>query len=589
MRVFDKLYDISARIMYILSKPQKRLGMIVFILTFIGAIFETLGVSIIVPFVQVLLNQDKFLKNNYVKRIIELFNIDPSKITGYIVFLVILLYISKNLYLIFLAWVRSKYSCKIQRELSVLMLDSYMKRDYEFFLDHNTGDLIRGVTTDIVGVYGVIYHALKIMTEVLTIACICLYICISDTGLAITMILLCVMCLLLAVLVFRRKMGELGKLNWQYNADLNQHVLHVFEGIKEVIVSQREEYFLDSYEKTYIKKQRCEVGQVVGAESPAYIIEGLCVAGVLLAIFFRIDNSGNMGDFIATLAALAVAAFRILPSLGRITNGFNMLTYHMPSLMAVYNNISEVRNNKEEKNDIKYIENKFVFTKEIELKDISWKYTRSQEKILDGLNLKIKKGQSIAFIGQSGAGKTTLADILLGILKPQIGSVKIDNQDINELQGSWRKLIGYVPQNIYLTEQSIKNNIAFGIKEDEISEEKIEKALKQAQLFDTVQKLPEGVYTMIGEKGIKLSGGQRQRIAIARALYEDPEVVIFDEATAALDNETERAVMDSIEALQGKKTLIIIAHRLTTIQKCDVIYEIVNKNIVERKYEDLVK
>ena len=356
---------------------------------------------------------------------------------------------------------------------------------------------------------------------------------------------------------------------------------------------QKQDYFKNSYEKTYIKRQKCEVGQVVGAESPAYIIEALCVSGVLISICVRVNGMESAQTFIPTLAAFAVAAFRILPSLGRLSSSFNQLTYMMPSLDEVYKNIAEVRQHKDadinENVSIHDRPKDNIFSKEISVEKVCWKYANTSSYVLEGVDMVIQKGQSVALVGQSGAGKTTLADLLLGILKPQKGVIKMDGIDINDIPDEWRSAIGYVPQNIYLTEQSIMENVAFGIEKKDIDENRVRKALEQAQLLDVVKQLPDDINTAIGERGIKLSGGQRQRIAIARALYNNPEIVIFDEATAALDNETERAVMESIEALRGEKTLIIIAHRLTTIEKCDVIYEISNKNAIIRKYEELTK
>lgn len=595
MKKIKSICDQINRIMYILNGSQKKYGCIVLLMTFGGAILEMFGVSVIIPLVQVLLTPDQLLQNKYIRIFINIFNLETvNQVVAGIIILVIALYVFKNLYLILLSLVRSKYSCKVQRELSVQMLDSYMKRDYEFFLNKNTGDLIRGVTTDITGVYSVIYQGLRIITEVLTLVCICVYICLCDWIMATVMIILAIICLLIIVFVFRKYMGILGEKNWKYNAELNQHILHVFQGIKEVLVMQKQKYFKDSYEKTYIKRQKCEIGQVVGAESPAYIIEALCVSGVLISISIRVNGMESAQAFIPTLAAFAVAAFRILPSLGRLSSSFNQLTYMLPSLDAVYTNIAEVRQ-QEEETDIKeevLTHNRLqdnTLKKEIRLENICWKYANTSSYVLEGVNMVISKGQSVALVGQSGAGKTTLADLLLGILKPQKGVIKMDGTDINDIPDEWRRAIGYVPQSIYLTEQSIMENVAFGVEKKDIDENRVRKALEQAQLLDVIKQLPDDIYTAIGERGIKLSGGQRQRIAIARALYNNPEIVIFDEATAALDNETERAVMESIEALRGEKTLVIIAHRLTTIEKCDVIYEVSNKNVTIRKYEELIK
>ena len=592
MNVIRKLKDIWKKLMYILNRSQKKLGVLVFFMTLAGAVFETFGVSVIAPLVQVLLNPEELLKNAYVKSIMDFLHIvSAEQVILVVITAVIILYLLKNLYLILLSWVRSKYSCKIQREMSVLMLNSYMGREYEFFLNNNVGDLMRGVSTDVQGVYDLVYQGFRITAEILTIICICIYMCVSDWVMAVTMVLLALSCMLGIMILFKKKMGQWGALNRDYYAELNQHLLHAFQGIKEVVVMRRQQFFSDAYEKTYMKRQKCEIGQVVGAESPAYIIEGVCITGVLLAVYFRISGLENTQNYVPTLASFAVAAFRILPSLGRLSSSFNQFMFMLPTLDAVYTNIHEVRTDAEKMKDLQAQNEsglkKEDFQGELRAENVSWRYAKGNRDILKGLNICIKKGQSIGLVGQSGAGKTTLADLFLGILRPQSGIIRADGIDIVQIGDNWSKIIGYVPQNIYLTEQSIKENVAFGIEKEKIDDKKVETALEQAQLADVVADLPEGINTLIGERGIKLSGGQRQRIAIARALYEDPEIIIFDEATAALDTETEQMVMESLESLQGKKTLIIIAHRLTTIKHCDVIYEIADGKAVVRTYEEL--
>lgn len=592
MKKIKVIYDIFNKLMYILNSSQKKWGLIVFFLALGGAVLETCGVSIIVPLVQVLLVPEVLLQNAYMKIFMDIFGLTTGEQAVFgIVIAVICLYLFKNIYLIFLSWVRSKYSCKVQRELSVLMLDSYLKREYEFFLNSNVGDLMRGVSNDIQGVYNVIYQGFRIITEVLTMICIFVYMCISDWVMATVMISMAALCLLAILIGFKKRMSRLGEMNRQYYADVNQHLLHAFQGIKEVIVMRRQKFFLREYENTYIKKQRCEVGQVVGTESPAFIIEAVCVTGVLFAVYFRVKGMENAQEYIPVLASFVVAAFRILPSLGRLSSSFNQFMYVLPSLYAVHENISDVREvieeQEKEKKDYTNLTVKEGFESELQVNNVYWKYEQGKDYVLKDLSLSIKKGQSVGLVGQSGAGKTTLADLLLGILKPQRGKVQVDGVDISLIPDVWKSIIGYVPQSIYLTEQTIRENIAFGIEKNEIDDGKVWQALQQAQLKEVIQQLPCGLDTFIGERGIKLSGGQRQRIAIARALYENPEIIIFDEATAALDNETEKAVMESLEALQGEKTLIIIAHRLTTIKNCDVIFEIADGKAVVRTYEEL--
>ena len=334
---------------------------------------------------------------------------------------------------------------------------------------------------------------------------------------------------------------------------------------------------------------RATIRQAFGAATPAYLIEAVCITGLLVAVAIQMVSVDDSINLISQMATIGVAAFRILPSLGAILSSLNSAVYYAPALSVAYDTLQRVKalelKQEIENSKKQVLAGNYSFKDELKLEDVSFSYPQAREKVIEKLNMVIRKGTSVAFIGASGAGKTTLADLILSLLKPENGKIFMDGTDINELGDKWHEIIGYVPQSIYLTDSSIRKNIAFGIEESKIDDKKIWKALEMAQLRSFVDSLPEGLDTRVGECGVKFSGGQRQRIAIARALYKEPDILILDEATAALDNETETAVMESIEALQGYKTLIIVAHRLTTIKNCNVIYEITNgkAEIVEKE------
>ena len=302
----------------------------------------------------------------------------------------------------------------------------------------------------------------------------------------------------------------------------------------------------------------------------------------------------DLQTFVPQLSVFAVAAFRILPSISKLVGSLNGLMYKRPALEAAYNGLREVEqyeklvqemvDDKLDRSCVKEVS----FLQKLEIKDIVWKYPRAQKEVIRDLNLTIQKGEAVGFIGPSGAGKTTLSDLILGLFKPQKGQILVDGIDIYTIPNRWAKMIGYVPQTVYLTDDTLRNNISFGIDESEVDDDKIWKALEQAQLKDYVMQLPEKLNTIVGERGIKFSGGQRQRVAIARALYYDPEILVLDEATSALDNETENAVMEAIDKLQKNKTLIIVAHRITTLKNCDKIYEIKDGKAFEVKKEQIL-
>ena len=308
---------------------------------------------------------------------------------------------------------------------------------------------------------------------------------------------------------------------------------------------------------------------------------------MLFAVVVEFSIMENPLELVAALASFAVGAFRILPCLGRMSAAMNTMLYSVEGLEAVYCNMIQARNyDKMMKNETDVEEKEPIFERELKISGLVFYYENPNKIVLSGVDLTISKGKSVAFIGASGAGKTTLADIVLGLLRPKKGKILIDGQEVSSFGKGWNKIIGYVPQSVYLIDDTIRFNVAFGEKQEDIDDERIWAALEQAQLAEFVKGLENGIDTLVGERGVRFSGGQRQRMAIARALYFEPQILVLDEATSALDTETEKAVMESIEALQGKITMIIVAHRLSTIRNCDVIYEINNgKAMIKEKKE----
>ncbi len=314
---------------------------------------------------------------------------------------------------------------------------------------------------------------------------------------------------------------------------------------------------------------------------PSRVIETVFISGLIILVLFSMNSVSDVSVLIAQFGAVAVAAVRILPSISNIANAMNSLVYQRPALESAYVNITDLKNQNEDTNKPKPLgsNRQGGFKDKIIINNVSWKYEDNLPNVLDRLDMEIKPGEAIGLIGESGAGKTTLTDILLGLFKPQNGEITVDGKSIYDADTNWHKLVGYVPQSIFLIDDTVRNNILFGVDDNDIDEERIWQTIEQAQLKEFVMNLPKGLDTVLGERGIKISGGQRQRIAIARALYYDPEILVLDEATSALDNDTENAIMESINSLQGKKTLIIVAHRLTTIEKCDKVYEVRNGKV----------
>lgn len=578
--------EILGKLNFILSGQQKRQAVIVFFMMLVGAVFETMGVSIILPLVQAMIAPQKLLENAVVAKTAELLSLDTSvKLINFICICTVILYCVKNAYMCFLSYVKSRYTNKIGRELAARILRAYTQREYTFFLGYSSGECLRDIGEDVSGVSNILNSGFTLITDCITIGLIVLYIFVVNYQLALVSIVIALLCLILVLKIFRNLCREWGEKNRINGERMYKYSLELFRGIKEIKILGRQKYFVDHYEHTSIKQSRITSKYSLALASPAYIIEALFVSGLLLALCLGNSFSENMLTMLPQLASFAIAAFRVLPSLGKISSSINNVIYAIPAVNATYSHMEGIAADRTESLDRD--EKNVEFENEISISHISWQYPNTDRKVIDDLSMKIAKGSSVAFIGASGAGKTTLADIILGLLRPQSGSVTVDGRDIGELGRAWSHLLGYVPQAAYLIDDTIRSNIAFGIEKKEIDDARVWHALEQAQLAEFVRSLPQNINTEIGEAGVRFSGGQRQRLAIARALYNDPEILVLDEATSALDNDTEKALIEAIEKFQGDKTMIVVAHRLTTVKNCDIIYEIENGKAVERDKKDI--
>ena len=574
----------------ILNREQKFWGIVVFALSILGAVLETVGVSIILPFADVLLEPEEIFNSKSYEKIILMFDLQsPEALIVFLAISISCIYVIKNVYFVFLSWIRAKYIAKINRELAVSMMKSYMNKGYNYFTDTNTGTLLRGVQTDVNNTELLLFYFMKLIIDFATILFIVVYMFVVDWQLALGVGIMAGGCFGVVGVVFSRINLKAGMISRDNLGKSNQALLQAFQGIKEVLVLKKENFFVETYKKYFSKHLKGNLIRVVCSESPAYIIEGTCVATIFTIICVRVVVGGLSPSLLSVLAAFVVGAFRILPSIGKLTSEYSSMNYYYPGFVALYENISSgevdsLVENKPVKSKI--CERELVFNNTINIEDVVFSYSESGI-ILNHLNLVIEKGESIAFIGPSGSGKTTLSDIILGLLYPVDGRILVDGRNIFDSPCAWSKMIGYVSQTLYLADDTIRFNVAFGVNEGEIDDERVWYCLRKAQIADYVEAMDQGIYTIVGDRGVKISGGQRQRIAIARALYHDPQILVLDEATSALDNDTEKAVMESIEALKGEITLIIIAHRLSTVKKCDRIYEINHGIAVEKNKESM--
>lgn len=553
----------------------------------IGSFLELVGVAVFTPFVNVILSPETIQEKWYLKFLFDAFSFDSTNhflaaLAGVIIFI----YIFKNVFMALQKnWIY-KFSYGIQMKISIKLLKAYIQEPYTFHLNNNIAVLQRSLQEDTDLFTKGIIHVMELVAEIAVCGTMGVFLFVVSKSIAGTVVALLLVSVLIFTSLSRRYSKNLGKACQAYKANLYQWVNQSLGGIKELKILNREEYFINAYEENFRKYiHGLRINRLI-AVLPRYFVEAVCMSGLLLAVIIKMfwGQKDDITTFIPQLAVFAVAAFRLLPSVGKINEHVADILYSLPSLDLIYHDLKAI----EEEPEVKLKEEmEWGFEREISVSNVCYHYPDSDEMVIDRASFVIPKGKTVAFIGPSGAGKTTMVDIILGLLQPQYGKIHADDLNIHKHQYVWQREIGYIPQVIYLSDDTIRNNIAFGIEQDKIDENAIEQALKKAQLYDFVENLPDGLDTLVGDRGVRLSGGQRQRIGIARALYHDPEVLVLDEATSALDNDTESAVMEAIDNLQGSKTILIIAHRLTTIRNVDMIYEVAQGKVLPKAKEEV--
>lgn len=574
------------KINYIFNRRQKRNILILFILIVIGSGLELLGVSAILPLVNLVTNPELIETTPWLRGIGVRFGL--SSINDYIITMAVILifiYIIKNIYLIIMYDLQYRFTYNNQRRIAVRLMKSYMSQGYLFHLSKSSAELMRNINVDVLQFFTTVLNILQLATEFLT--CIALACFLAFQDFVTTMLIMLIISIFLCIfyIIFKNYSFKLGKRNRKVSAKLNQSMLQAFEGIKETKVFNKEVYFTQQYDNAYMEYSNVIRKQNLMGIIPKPIIESVSICGLLSVLAVRICLEGNAESFVPMLSVFAVSAFRMLPSFNRITSYMNSIQFNKASVDAVYEDLREIEKLLEEyekdQEDFLAIQLK----RDLKLTDVTFSYPDTDKPVLNRINFTIPCDSTVALIGASGAGKSTLADIIMGLLPPQSGTVRADDIDVYQHMHAWHKVLGYIPQTIYLIDDTIARNIAYG--DTDVDEKRLRQAVKEAQLEGFISQLPDGIDTVVGERGVRLSGGQRQRIGIARALYRNPSILILDEATSALDNDTEAAVMEAINSLQGKKTMLIIAHRLTTIRDCDLIYEVKDGGVQLRTKEEV--
>ncbi len=571
----------------IFPKKERRYFVVLFFLILIGTAFDFLGISLILPLVNLLVSPAQLAEKSWYRLLTKFLPIqDPNTLLLVLVLLILAIYVLKNLYAIYMSVVQGIFLARNKVNTSAKLLDCFMRKPYTFHLEHNSAEVIRYINTDISSAYEIVSNIMSLITSVLISVLLIAYLILVDFWLTVSIVLGLALYSAAYFLVVRKKLKAAGQESREVNVRMIKSVVQSVGGIKEVKVMGRERFFVDSYASNGEAFVRIRRRLAILSGVPHHLVEILCVSGVLGLVAIKIVLHQDLSTIVGSLSAFAVATMKLMPSANSINSIINAISFRMPSLNAVCEIIDDNwgtdigKAEIHSQNRAREHENRLA---DIRVEDLSFTYPGMEKPVLHDLNLTIRAGSSVGIVGVTGAGKTTLVDLILGLLEPQKGRILYADRDIRENYQDWQSRIGYIPQNIYLTDETIRSNVALGIYADQIDDQRVWKALDDAQLGDFVRGLKEGLDTKIGERGVRLSGGQRQRIGIARALYYDPEVLFLDEATAALDNATEKAVMASVNALSRKKTCIIIAHRLTTLENCDAVYEVKNGSIIRQK------
>lgn len=568
----------ACKIWGLLTSTERRSAVVLLGLMCTGMLLETLGIGMVIPVVALLTQPDYIVRFPASQPLLAaLGNPNQQGIVMGGMLILVGIYLIKVLFLAFLAWWQTRFAYGVQANLSQRLFTIYLRQPYTFHLQRNSAQLIRNAITEVdqFTISGMIPGMLIITEGLVLLGVATLLLVIEPLGALIVVLIVGA-----AVWGFyhctRARVMRWGQARQHHEGWRIQHLQQGLGGAKDVKLLGRETEFLEQYRLHNAQSARAGQLQATLQHLPRLWLELLAVVGLATLVLSMLAQGRDMTSIVPTLGLFAAAAFRLMPSVNRALIAVQALRYGLPMIHTLHDELElaapqpEVNQQKGQKQT----NSASAIRTDIRLSNISYTYPDAPAPALSGLSIIIQKGESVGFIGPSGAGKSTLVDVVLGLLTPNAGQVLVDGQDIQQDLRAWQDQIGYVPQSIYLTDDTLRRNIAFGLSNEQIDDAAVARAIKAAQLDEFINSLPNGLETLVGEHGVRLSGGQRQRIGIARALYHDPSVLVLDEGTSALDTATERGVMQAVTALQGSKTVLIVAHRLSTVEHCDRLYRL---------------
>jgi ABC-type multidrug transport system fused ATPase/permease subunit len=570
LHIFNKLS-------YLLQPSQKKAAVVLLVMMIIGMLLEVVSIGLVIPALGLMSDSNLVMRFPAIKQALVLMG-HPTNIQLIAIGMLTLVFVFtiKALFLFFLAWKQSDFIFSLQASLSQRLFSGYLLQPFTFHLQRNSAQLIRNITGEIGILVNAMLSGTLLIGEILVLVGITILLFFVEPLGALLTITTFIFSGYTFHYLTKSRILLWGESRQFHDGQRIQHLQQGLGGVKEIKLLGREKGFLDQF--SHHNNAIANIGkrQSVMQSLPRLWLEWLAIFGLAAMVLTILLQNKPLETLIPTIGLFAAAAFRLMPSVNRILNATQGLRYAQPAINMLYEEVRMLGDKfKSEKNL------PVPFCKSIHLNNISYSYHEASVKILDNINLIIKRGSTVGFVGSSGAGKSTLIDIVLGLLTPTSGKLLVDGCDIQVGLRNWQNQIGYVPQSIYLTDDTLRHNVAFGIPEDQVNDQAVHDAIEIAHLTDYVASLPDGLNTMVGEQGVRISGGQRQRIGIARALYYDPKVLVLDEATSALDVVTEGEIMDEVTALRGSKTILIIAHRLTTVAGCDRLYRLKEGRLIE--------
>ena len=566
-------------------KESKRRVPLVMFLGILGTAFEAFGIGLVIPVMTTMSKATSGNSGSVLQPLFDLLGIRAvGTMVGVAVLSIVMAFIVKNAYQLFYSWYLQKFSNISVQNLSSMLFRSFLKRPYTFHLQKNSSELLNVVQQEVGMTIGIATSTTSLAKELLLGGSVAALMFITEPVAAVSTVTVLILGTVFYTKVSKPKIAALGSRRNQIQAPLTRYLLQGFGGVKDIQVLGRSDDFSTQYERQNLIVQDAELRYSVFKRIAPMWTELLAMSGLTIVVWVMVWQGRPPDRIIPLLGLFVVATWRFVPSINNVLNLINSLAYSKPAVESLYNEFEYIKTQSE------IVKTQAVFTDKIEMRNLTFSYANTPAPSLRDVNIVVRKGETVGFIGPSGAGKSTLVDVILGLLPPSSGELLVDGVNMHEHNIEWQSTIGYVAQAIYLTDDTIRRNVAFGIAESDIDEAALERALKSAQLWDFVESLPNKTHSIVGERGIRVSGGQRQRIGIARALYHEPQVLVLDEATSSLDIETETEVMSAIRALQGFKTILIVAHRLSTVQHCDRVYKIEDATIVgEGTLEELTK